>query len=54
MHSVAFCHIIGYEECDMKIAIICDVLGKANNGTVIATINLINYLRDKGHTVYVV
>ena len=38
----------------MKIAIICDVLGKANNGTVIATINLINYLRDKGHTVYVV
>ena len=38
----------------MVIAMICDVLGEANNGTVIATTNLINHLRDAGHTVYVV
>ncbi len=38
----------------MRIALICDVLGESNNGTVIATVNLISYLREKGHTVYVV
>ncbi|MGM9615906.1 MAG: glycosyltransferase [Oscillospiraceae bacterium] len=38
----------------MIIAIICDVLGKANNGTTIAAKHLINALREKGHTVRVV
>ncbi|MBP5242888.1 MAG: glycosyltransferase [Clostridia bacterium] len=38
----------------MKITIICDVLGKANNGTVIATLNLIDSLKEKGHEVTVV
>lgn len=38
----------------MVIAIICDVLGKANNGTTIAAEHLINALREKGHTVRVV
>ena len=38
----------------MIIAIICDVLGEANNGTTIAALNLIRSLREKGHTVRVV
>ena len=38
----------------MKIAIICDVLGKANNGTSLAAFNLINSLKEKGHDVRVV
>ena len=38
----------------MTICIVCDVLGKANNGTSIAAMNLINSLRAKGHTVRVV
>ena len=38
----------------MKIAIICDVLGKENNGTTIAAMNLIRSLRAKGHDVRVV
>ena len=38
----------------MKIAMICDVLGEANNGTVLAALNLIRYLKEQGHTVYVV
>ena len=38
----------------MKIAVICDVLGEANNGTVLAALNLIHYLKERGHTVYVV
>ena len=38
----------------MKIAIICDVLGKENNGTPIAAMNLIRSLRAKGHDVRVV
>ena len=38
----------------LVIAVICDVLGEANNGTTIAAINLINSLRSKGHTVRVV
>ena len=38
----------------MTIAIICDVLGKANNGTTIAAMNLINAMKERGHTVRVV
>lgn len=38
----------------MKIAIICEVLGKANNGTSLAAYNLINYLQSQGHDVRVV
>lgn len=38
----------------MKIAIICEVLGKANNGTTIAALNLIDALKSKGHDVRVV
>lgn len=38
----------------MKIAIISDVLGEANNGTTLACLNLIKYLKSKGHTVNVV
>ena len=38
----------------MKIAVICDVLGKENNGTTIAACNLIRSIKAKGHTVRVV
>jgi len=38
----------------MKIAIICEVLGRANNGTTIAALNLIDYLKSRGHDVRVV
>ena len=38
----------------MKIAIICDVLGKENNGTTIAAMNLIRHLRSKNYDVTVV
>lgn len=38
----------------MKIAIICEVLGEANNGTSLAAYNLINYLKSRGHDVRVV
>ena len=38
----------------MKITIICDVLGEANNGTSLAAYNLINTLVNKGHDVRVV
>jgi glycosyltransferase involved in cell wall biosynthesis len=38
----------------MVVTIICDVLGEPNNGTTVATLNLINYLKSQGHTVYVV
>ncbi len=37
----------------MIITIVCDVLGKENNGTTIAAMNLIRYLKEKGHTVKV-
>ena len=37
----------------MKIAIVCDVLGEENNGTTIAAMNLIRYLRERGHQVRV-
>ncbi|MDD4001033.1 MAG: glycosyltransferase [Bacilli bacterium] len=38
----------------MKITIVCDVLGKENNGTTIAAMNLIRSLKAKGHEVRVV
>ncbi|MBO4562287.1 MAG: glycosyltransferase [Clostridia bacterium] len=38
----------------MTLTIICDVLGKENNGTTIAAMNLIRSMRAKGHTVRVV
>ena len=38
----------------MTIAVICDVLGKENNGTTIAAMNLIRSLREKGYDVRVV
>jgi len=42
-------------EClNMTIAVICDVLGKENNGTTIAAMNLIRSLREKGYDVRVV
>jgi 1,2-diacylglycerol 3-alpha-glucosyltransferase len=38
----------------MKIAISCDVLGEENNGTSIATMNLVRSLRSKGHEVRII
>ena len=38
----------------MKIAIICDVLGEENNGTTIAAMNLIRFLKKQGHEVRIV
>jgi len=38
----------------MKIAIFCEVLGRANNGTTIAALNLIDYLKSRGHDVRVI
>ena len=38
----------------MKITIVCDVLGEANNGTSLAAYNLINTLINKGHDVKVI
>jgi len=38
----------------MNITIICEVLGEANNGTTIAALNLIKYLKEQGHNVKVV
>ena len=35
----------------MIITVVCDVLGEENNGTTIAANNLINFLREQGHTV---
>ena len=37
----------------MIITVVCDVLGEENNGTTIASMNLIRYLKKKGHTVRV-
>ncbi len=37
----------------MRITIVCDILGKKNNGTSIAAYNLINFLRAKGHEITV-
>lgn len=38
----------------MVVTIVCDVLGRANNGTTIAALNLIDALKKRGHTVRVV
>ena len=38
----------------MKIAVVCDVLGEENNGTTVAAMNLIRYLKEVGHEVRVV
>lgn len=38
----------------MTITIVCDVLGKENNGTTIAAMNLIRSLQERGHSVRVV
>ncbi|MDD7676594.1 MAG: glycosyltransferase [Eubacteriales bacterium] len=38
----------------MKVTVICEVLGTANNGTSVAAYNLINYLKSRGHEVTVV
>lgn len=38
----------------MKITVICDVLGKENNGLTIAAMNLIRYLKEQKHDVKVV
>ncbi|MBP3606565.1 MAG: glycosyltransferase [Clostridia bacterium] len=35
----------------MKILIVCDVLGEENNGTTIAAMNLIRFLKQRGHEV---
>ena len=37
----------------MKICIVADVLGKPNNGTTLACLNLIDHLSSHGHTVNV-
>lgn len=38
----------------MKIAIVCDILNDAINGTNLTTYNLISYLRSKGHEVRII
>ena len=38
----------------MKIAVVCDVLGEENNGTTVAAMNLIRYLKETGQEVRVV
>ena len=38
----------------MNITIVCDVLGKENNGTTTAALNLINHLQNCGHNVKVI
>lgn len=38
----------------MIITVVCDVLGKENNGTAIAAMNLIRSLKAKGHEVRVI
>ncbi len=37
----------------MTITVVCDVLGEENNGTTIAAMNLIRFLKKQGHTVRV-
>ena len=38
----------------MITAVACDVLGEENNGTTIAAMNLIRYLKKRGHEVRVI
>ena len=40
-----------WEGTNMTILVVCDVLGEENNGTTIAAMNLIRFLKAKGHTV---
>ena len=42
------------EKEKMIVTVVCDVLGKENNGTTVAAMNLIRALRKRGHTVRVV
>lgn len=35
----------------MIVTVVCDVLGKENNGTTVAGMNLIRFLKKQGHTV---
>lgn len=35
----------------MIVTVVCDVLGEENNGTSVAAMNLIRFLKDQGHTV---
>lgn len=35
----------------MTVTVVCDVLGEENNGTTIAAMNLIRFLKSQGHTV---
>ena len=37
----------------MIVTVVCDVLGEENNGTTIAAMNLIRFLKSQGHTVRV-
>ena len=37
----------------MTVTVVCDVLGEENNGTSVASYNLIRYLKKQGHTVRV-
>lgn len=37
----------------MKVTVVCDVLGKENNGVTIAAMNFIRYLKEAGHQVTV-
>lgn len=57
MRPVLLCGIRSAEmpfSNEMIITVVCDVLGKENNGTTIAAMNLIRSLKAKGHTVRVV
>lgn len=38
-------------EIKLNILIVCDVFGEENNGTVVAAMNLIKFLKEKGHNV---
>ncbi len=35
----------------MIVTVVCDVLGEENNGTTVATMNLVRYLKSRGDTV---
>ena len=35
----------------MTITVVCDIFGEENNGTLVATMNLIRFLQAQGHTV---
>ena len=54
LRIVSAAAIAKYWGDNMNITVVCDVLGKENNGTSIAAMNLIRSLREKGHRVRVV